>query len=205
MLSDWGTGRRTATAVLQDLARHQPDIVIHLGDIYYAGTAAECEDNFRCPMNLVLDQASRQIPVYTLSGNHDMYGGGEGYYGLIGHLNDGPWRQRASYFCLRSAGQRWQFIAMDTGLHAYDPLERHPLTFLEPAEESWVADRIGEFPGQTVLLSHHPLFSASARIGPDPWNPHLLASFCRFDAAGRLRRGSGVMSTRWRCMRRSPV
>jgi hypothetical protein len=189
LLSDWGTGRRTATAVLQDLARHQPGIVIHLGDIYYAGTAAECEDNFRRPMDLALDRARRQVPVYTLSGNHDMYSGGEGYYGLIGRLNDGPWRQRASYFCLRSANRRWQFIAMDTGLHAYDPFERHPLTFLEPAEESWVAARIGEFPGQTVLLSHHPLFSASARIGPggpDGWNPHLLASFRRFAAAGRV-------------------
>ena len=40
-----------------------------------------------------------------------------------------------------------------------------------------------------MLLSHHPLFSASARIGPggpDPWNPHLLVSFRRFAAAGRV-------------------
>ena len=189
LLSDWGTGRRTAAAVLQDLARHQPDIVVHLGDIYYAGTAAECEDNFRLPMDLALDRTRRHVPVYTLSGNHDMYSGGEGYYGLIGRLNDGRWRQRASYFCLRSADRRWQFIGMDTGLHAYDPFERHPLTSLEPAEEDWVAARIGEFPGQTVLLSHHPLFSAAARIGPggpDPWNPHLLASFCRLNAMGRV-------------------
>ncbi len=189
LLSDWGTGRRTAAAVLQNLAQQQPDIIIHLGDIYYAGTAAECEDNFRRPMDLALNRAQRQVPVYTLSGNHDMYSGGEGYYGLIGRLNDGPWRQRASYFCLRSAGGHWQFIAMDTGLHAYDPFEQHPLTFLESPEEDWVAARIAEFSGQTVLLSHHPLFSATARIGPggpDPWNPRLLASFQRFDAAGRV-------------------
>ncbi len=189
LLSDWGTGRRTAAAVAQQLARHDPDLLIHLGDIYYAGTEAECEDNFRRPLDAALDRARRGTPVYTLSGNHDMYSGGEGYYGLIGRLNEGAWRQRASYFCLRSADQRWQFVAMDTGLHAYDPFDLHPLTSLDPAEEDWVAARIAEFPGQTILLSHHPLFSATSRIGPggpDPWNPHLMQSFQRFAAAGRV-------------------
>ena len=205
LLSDWGTGRRTAAAVLRDLARHQPDIVVHLGDIYYAGTAAECEDNFRLPMHQALDRARRHVPVYTLSGNHDMYSGGEGYYGLIGRLNDGPWRQRASFFCLRSAG--WQFIGMDTGLHAYDPFEQHPLTFLELAEEDWVAARIGEFPGQTVLLSHHPLFSlrrALERAGRTPGTricSRASGASARRDGS---RPGSGGMNTRWRFMHHSP-
>lgn len=189
LLSDWGTGRRTALAVLRDLARHQPDILVHLGDIYYAGTPAECERNFRKPMADVLRGGGPGPPIYTLSGNHDMYSGGEGYYGLIAGLNGGAYRQPASYFCLRSEGGRWQFLAMDTGLNAYDPFDRHPLTRLNPAEESWLTARIAEFGGQTVLLSHHPPFSALARIGPggpDPWNPHLLASFRRFAAAGRI-------------------
>ncbi len=187
LLSDWGTGRRTAAAVLQNLAAQSPDIVIHLGDIYYAGTAAECETNFRHPMAAALDRA--RVPVFTLSGNHDMYSGGEGYYGLIARLNDGPWRQRASFFCLRSTDNRWQFIALDTGLHAYDPFDQRPLTRLDPAEEDWAAARIAEFPGQTVLLSHHPLFSATAQIGPggpEGWNPRLMASFQRFAAAGQV-------------------
>ena len=189
LLSDWGTGRPTARAVLQDLAQRQPDVLVHLGDIYYAGTAAECERNFRQPITAELRAGGRNPAVYTLSGNHDMYSGGEGYYGLIDHLNDGPARQRASYFCLRSADRRWQFLAMDTGLHAYDPFERRPLTRLERDEEEWLLARIAEFEGQTVLLSHHPLFSALARIGPggpDPWNPNLLASFRRLAASGRI-------------------
>ncbi len=188
LLSDWGTGRRTALAVLRDLAQHQPDILVHLGDIYYAGTPSECEHNFHRPMTAEL-RAVRHPAIYTLSGNHDMYSGGEGYYGLIGRLNDGAARQRASYFCLRSRDRRWQFLAMDTGLNAYDPFERHPLTRIDPAEEAWLLARIAEFEGQTVLLSHHPLFSALARIGPGgplPYNPNLMASFGRFAAAGRI-------------------
>ncbi len=188
LLSDWGTGGRTALAVLHDLAAKQPDVLVHLGDIYYAGTPAECDRNFAQPMRAALGP---DVPVFTLSGNHDMYSGGDGYYGLIARLNAGlnagAARQRASYFCLRSTDSRWQLLAMDTGLHAYDPFEPHPLTFLNPAEEDWITARIAEFPGQTILLSHHPAVSALARIGPggsDPWNANLRASFARFTAAG---------------------
>ncbi len=187
LLSDWGTGRRTALAVLQNLVQQRPDILVHLGDIYYAGTPSECDRNFAQPLAAAF--GAKRPPVYTLSGNHDMYSGGAGYYGLIAGLNQGAWRQRASYLCLRSQDRRWQFVAMDTGLHAYNPFESHPLTSLDPAEVGWIEARIAEFPGQTVLLSHHPLFSALARIGPggpDPWNANLLKSFRRFAAAGRI-------------------
>ncbi len=186
LLSDWGTGRRTALTVLDDLARQRPDIVIHLGDIYYAGTPAECAANFQQPMDRALDRANREIPVFTLSGNHDMYGGGAGYYGLIDGLNPGAFRQPASFFCLRAT--HWQLVALDTGLHAYDPFDTHPLTSLEPAEQEWAVARIAEFPGRTILLSHHPLFTARGTIGDGatPWNANLLASFQSMNAAGRV-------------------
>ena len=185
LISDWGTGRRTARAVMADLAAHRPDVLIHLGDIYYAGTAEECRRNFEAPIRDVFGPA--MPPVFTLSGNHDMYSGGEGYYGLIRRLNAGAWRQRASFFCLRSAA--WQLVAMDTGLHAYSPFDTHPLTRLDPAEADWIEARIREFPGRTILLSHHPLFSALSQIGPggpEGWNAALLADHRRFAAAGRV-------------------
>ena len=189
LISDWGTGRRTARAVMADLARHRPDVLVHLGDIYYAGTPDECERNFAGPIREVFGDA--RPPVFTLSGNHDMYSGGAGYHALIARLNGPPWRQPASFFCLR--GPHTQFVAMDTGLHAYDPFDKHPLTFIDPAEIDWIEARIREFPGRTVLLSHHPLFSALSRIGPggpDGWNPRLLDAFRRFAAR---RAGGGVV------------
>ncbi len=185
LISDWGTGRRTARAVMADLTGHRPDVLIHLGDIYYAGTADECERNFARPIRDVF--GAKRPPVFTLSGNHDMYSGGEGYYGLIARLNGGAWRQRSSFFCLRAIA--WQFVAMDTGLHAYDPFDTHPLTFLDPEEVDWIEARIREFPGRTILLSHHPLFSALARIGPGGprgANPRLMEQFGRFNATGQV-------------------
>jgi len=103
--------------------------------------------------------------------------------------NGGASRQRSSFFYLRSADAAWPFVALDTGLHADDPFEQHPITSLDPTEEQWAVDRIAEFPGRTILLSHHPLFSALAQIGPggpDPWRPALRDSFARFAAAGRI-------------------
>jgi 3',5'-cyclic AMP phosphodiesterase CpdA len=127
------------------------------------------------------------LPVFTLSGNHDMYCGGVGFYELIKHLNSPPFTQTASFFCLRSADEKWQLLAMDTGLHDDNPASvADALTYLEEDELAWHCDRIKEFAGRTILLSHHPLFSAFSAIGPSnasgrrsATNPLLLKAFER--------------------------
>jgi hypothetical protein len=194
LIADWGTGTDVAKTLLQKVAAQCPDVLIHLGDIYYSGTAQECDVNFERIVNSVLNRATTR--VYTLSGNHDMYSGGAGFYGLLKTLNAEPLRQPASFFCLRSADNLWQFVAMDTGKHDYSPSSvTTVLTSLEQDEEAWLAARIAEFSGKTILLSHHQLFSALAQIGPKrpdgslvAYNPYLAVSFKRFtDAApGRI-------------------
>jgi len=191
LIADWGTGTDIAVSLLEELALKKPDVVIHLGDIYYSGTSEECDVNFKRIIDTILERATQHIPVYTLAGNHDMYSGGAGYYGLLATLNCEACRQPASFFCLRN--EHWQFIAMDTGLHDYDPLTVDDVvTFLEKDEEDWIVDRIAEFKGKTILLSHHPLFSAFSRIGPVgedgvlcAHNPMLAQSFERFRQAAK--------------------
>jgi hypothetical protein len=193
LLGDWGTGTAAATQLLQQVAAHNPDVLIHLGDIYYSGTADECVNNFEAIVNRVFNREQNPITVFTLAGNHDMYSGGEGYYGLLQRLNPPPSVQPASFFCLRGTDDKWQFVAMDTGLHDDDPFNVDTvLTFLNPDEESWHAARIAEFPGKTILLSHHQLFSALAQIGPlnaeglsEPVNPYLQTSYVRFAKAAQ--------------------
>jgi predicted phosphodiesterase len=191
LIADWGTGTDVAVDLLKQAALQNPDVVIHLGDIYYSGTPQECEANFRNIVDTVLSRSTKDVPVYTLSGNHDMYSGGAGYYGLIDTLNDHPRLQPASFFCLRN--DDWQFIAMDTGLHDYNPFNgTEVITFIEKDEEDWITERIVEFTGKTFLLSHHQLFSALSQIGPPQadgkltaYNPKLLASFQRFAQAAK--------------------
>jgi Calcineurin-like phosphoesterase len=189
LIGDWATGARPAVEVLRSVADTKPDIVVHVGDIYYSGTPAECDKHFAEIVTPILRRDSN-VPFFTLSGNHDMYCGGAGFYSLIRKLNSAPFEQSSSFFCLRSSDQRWQLLAMDTGLHDDNPSTvADTLTFLEEDELVWHCDRIKEFPGRTILLSHHQLFSAYSPIGPidksgkrSPINPRLHAAFKQMSA-----------------------
>ena len=168
LVGDWGTGDAPAKLLLRQVAQKQPDVVIHLGDIYYSGTDHEFQNYFYGiwqnmfglpPVAWGAKPAARSQPAtFTLSGNHDMYAGGQSYYTTIDMLG-----QPASYFCLRN--QNWQFIAMDTGLHDNNPTASS-VTFLEDSEVAWIKDKIQTAGGRkTVLLSHHQLFSTFENIG----------------------------------------
>jgi hypothetical protein len=194
LVSDWGTGAEPAARVLRQIAALKPDIFIHLGDIYYSGTPVECDVNFSRLIDETLGTSRDRLPVYVLAGNHDMYCGGVGFYDLIGRLNPPTRRQCSSYFCLRSADERWQLLAMDTGLHDYSPLQvQSTVTHLEEEEVDWHLRRIREFKGKTILLSHHPLFSAFSPInaaGPDgarsAHNGNLLSAYRSIAAEGDI-------------------
>ena len=166
LLGDWGTGQPEAKALLAQIARKNPDVVIHMWDIYYSGTAFEVDKYFLQIWKSTLDLS--KTATYTLSGNHDMFCGGKPYYDLIDQLG-----QPASYFCLRN--DNWQFLAMDTGLHDDVPLAGKP-TFLEDSEVEWLTDKIENAGGRrSVLLSHHQLFSAYENIGGKVVNDRLNA------------------------------
>ncbi len=182
LFSDWGTGTDEARRVAALMAQQRPDVAIHLGDIYYAGTREECDAHFLVPLQAALPG----VRLFTLCGNHDVYSGGEGYYGLLDKIG-----QPASYFCLRSPDRSWQIIAGDTGRHDRDPFgAAASLTSLDPAEELWHADKLRGFPGRTVFLTHHQPFSAFAQVGPlerhVPVNPNLMESHARLAMAGRI-------------------
>ena len=111
IVGDWGTGQDAAKLVLRQIANKNPDVVIHLGDIYYAGTQFEINTYFLQPWKQILNLAAKPIPTFSLAGNHDMYSGGCPYYQMIQQDLGQP----ASYFCLRNAN--WQFVGLDTGYH----------------------------------------------------------------------------------------
>ena len=196
LLGDWATGTSEAVELLKQVNAKHPDVVIHLGDVYYSGTHNENQGYFLGVLDEVLDRS--RVAVYSLTGNHDMYSGGVGYYDMIKELNlslDPKHTQPASYFSLRTTDGAWQFLSMDTGLHDSDPFEvADAVTYLDPREEAWHLDKLANFEGRTILLSHHQLFSAFEHIGklkekPDAekaFNPKLLASFRQFQKQGDI-------------------
>jgi Trypsin-like peptidase domain/Calcineurin-like phosphoesterase len=200
VIGDWGTGAEPAKRVLRQVKQQNPDILLHLGDIYYSGTEEECKVNFEEIVNGVFDRANTKLPVYTMSGNHDMYCGGVGYYALIKRLNKGfngpkgdSMVQPASFFCLRAEDSSWQILAMDTGRNDYSPFSvTDAVTFVEAAEQDWLLARVQEFSGKTILFSHHQLFSAFSQIGTrgqngrlNPINPKLQATYQALKGTGK--------------------
>jgi Calcineurin-like phosphoesterase len=194
LVGDWGTGALPAIQVLRHINARKPDILVHLGDVYYSGTKKEYKENLFDLVHTELRQSNPALAVFLLAGNHDMYCGGEGYYGAIQTINPDPLKQTASFFCLRCADNSWQFVAMDTGLHDFNPFSvANVLTFIDEQEQAWIIERIREFPGKTILLSHHQLFSSFSQIGdPDTagqlteFNPNLLSSLRAFQSAGTI-------------------
>jgi hypothetical protein len=203
LLGDWGTGMSPAVRLLEQLARHEPDALVHLGDIYYAGTSGEVQQHFVDLVNRILDRARTRMPVYAIPGNHEMYSGGAAFYGMLSTLNAPPYTeaaatQKASYFSLRTTDGAWQLLAMDTAFHDHDPFEvTNGMTYLEPDELQWQLDkleRVHAQGGKTLLLSHHQLFSPFATIGRPPtkpadqqaYNTNLLNSFREVLQAGKV-------------------
>jgi hypothetical protein len=175
IVGDWGTGERPAINLLQAVRDQKPDALIHLGDVYYAGTKDEMDNNF---LSICRDVLGSGFPLFSLCGNHDMYSGGAAYYGLLDKIG-----QHASYFCLRN--QNWQLLAMDTGNRDQNPLTvATNMTSLNESEIGWHIEKFRTAEGRkTVLLSHHQLFSPFASVGDFDhhkkyaYNPNLFSVF----------------------------
>lgn len=198
IIGDWGTGMNDALVLLEQIAANfQPEVLLHLGDIYYSGLPQECAAHFTQLINQVWPSggANPAPLVFTLDGNHDRYAGANGgYYNLIANLNMAAQKpQPNSYFALRN--NFWQFVAMDTGFNDSDPFAEGGLvTSLVPQEIPWHIDKItnngagvdtAANPSAvrgTVLLSHHQLFSFTG-VGKNASgsqmavNPNLVQAF----------------------------
>jgi hypothetical protein len=193
ILGDWGTGEEEARSVLDQLMQQTPDLIIHVGDIYYSGTHDECVSNFLEIVTEARAKYGRQIPIYNLPGNHDYYSGGEGFYNILPQLNLGAAHaqiQRNSFFCLQN--DSWQLEGMDTGYYDHDLLKvADDITHLRSDEATWHAQQFATAGTRKVILfSHHQLFSAFATIGkvgsagPGYQNPYLLKNLTAWRAAG---------------------
>ncbi|MEM7036170.1 MAG: metallophosphoesterase [Bacteroidota bacterium] len=171
IIGDWGTGMQDARYLLRTILRiHRPHAIIHLGDIYYSGTKSECSSHFERVIKEEFSKAGIHIPVFTIPGNHDYYAFGYDYYEMVARLNSGipGAEQKASYFCLRTEDNGWQFLGMDTGYDNSNPIQQIDPLYAGPqlstSEIEWHKDKLAQFSGKTILLSHNQLFSSNSRI-----------------------------------------
>lgn len=184
IIGDWGTGEPDADALLKAVMGHNPDVILHLGDIYEAGLPLEMEEHFLKPINDTC--GNNRPPILTIPGNHEYFSGGKGFFELIDVLNGGKtsdWHQEASFFCLRSDDGKYQFIGADSGLGCID----HPSSpDLEESEIEWHKAQIEGFKGRTIFMTHHQLIAVDHEINGyarrDPngygyFNRHFVEAF----------------------------
>lgn len=214
IVGDIGTGTDVAAAVLVAALKFRPHAILHLGDVYFSGTPFETDHRLIGLVRSVLKCERHRIPFFTVPGNHEYFTGAISYLRALdsGELVVEPsQQQKASYFCLRTADDGWQFLGLDTGynghymnvaaaaqqatldrLHIgkvetssdksdpYWPTDRNPYfrhasganlpqrdttsnpdqVTLRPDEAKWHQDKLANFPGRSILLSHHQLYSA---------------------------------------------
>ena len=131
------------------IGAQRPDVVIHLGDVYYSGTKDEMRDHF---LDIVREYLPAETQVFNLAGNHDLYAGGEGYYWLLDELG-----QPASYFCLRN--DHWQILAIGAPPEVSDPMaSQYKVPPVDPKEAEWHRHKIATADGRkTIMLSHYQL------------------------------------------------
>jgi hypothetical protein len=141
----------------QGKARNLTQHVIHLGDVYYSGWAHEYRRRF-LPYWPVRAEEASLIGSWALNSNHDMYSGGYGFFDLL--LADSRFerQEQSSLFMLRHPN--WNILGLDT---AWDE------GVLHGSQLSWMAEHLDDRARETLLLSHHQLFSAY-----ESGNPELL-------------------------------
>lgn len=144
LLGDWGSGLYGAPICARSIQSASPRFaaVVHLGDVYYAGTTTEVQTRF-------LD-AWPEVPGasnWAINSNHEMYSGGEGYFDRT--LHDSRFGQGSSCFAFQN--DQFLFVGLDT---AYDD---HDLSTLQ---QQWLADRLAAAGSRKlVLFSHHQPYS----------------------------------------------
>jgi len=177
---DWGTGADVAQQVADSMVANNPELTIHLGDVYYVGTGQEIQENClgvngTTYQGVFWRQGSKGS--FALNGNHEMYSGGSPYFDVflptLGIPSSQDKQQLRSYFCLEAPG--WRIVAIDTGYNSDTlagdcTLEQPLLDWLQN-----VVDPVHK-PKPTVLLSHHQWFSGFGD-GDYPKPAQQIASF----------------------------
>jgi hypothetical protein len=163
LAGDWATGTDQAQQVASNMMLSNPELTIHLGDVYYVGEPAEVEENClghdtQLYKGVTWPKGSKGS--FALNGNHEMYSGGHGYFEVflptLGIPTSQDKQQLRSYFCLEAP--EWRVLAIDTGYNS-------DILFgdcrLDDNLVEWLRSVINPVTNKkpTVLLSHHQWFS----------------------------------------------
>jgi len=149
---DWGTGLDSSNQIAKCMSAKNPDITIHLGDIYYSGTEKEVFEKF------IKHFPRGRMASFTLNANHDMYSGGGGYFNVALKDPDFAFQKQKSFFSLYN--RAWQVIGLDTAYEAAKA-DLYQKGVLGNAQLGWFQAQLQQAKAAgrrvTILTHHNPV------------------------------------------------
>ncbi len=152
VMGDWGTGSwqdgqyvSPSVAVGKAISSLKPNITLHLGDVYYSGLWPEEQ------MHLLQTFPAGSQYNFTLNSNHEMYDGGNGYFGTA--LTNGLFavQNKTSYFVINFAD--WVLVALDSAY--YDDSFFVMQGALDPGQQSFVQGLNIGTDKKVIVFTHH--------------------------------------------------
>jgi hypothetical protein len=142
---------------MREIHRHRPyDLLVHLGDIYFAGHGEEFLKHFLAPFMNVGPR------VLTLVGNHDLYMGADSFLHALKVL-----KQPGRYFCIENP--HWRIACLDTALPA-SSITRNAGR-LDEGQLDWLDSLLDKDDGKkNILMSHHFVVSGWEKTSDELMN-----------------------------------
>ena len=145
---DWGTGYwrkqplSPAENVCNAMVTLKPDVSIHLGDVYYAGTAAQET------ANLVDIWPDAPHGAFTLNSNHEMYNGAISYFEAL--KTSFSKQNGCSYFALEN--DDWLIVGLDSA-YGSDKWKLYMDGEIGADQKNWLQGLLAK--KGIIILSHH--------------------------------------------------
>lgn len=157
IVGDWGTGSwpdgsldYPALQVINQVKLLTPDYTIHLGDVYYAGTAGFLDSDEELN-NFVELWPSGSQGSFMLNSNHEMYSGAQGFFGKGLKASQFSLQQNTSYFAIQN--EKWIIIGLDTAY--YDKSQLFMNGALTDTNQLNFIKGLNTANKKVILLTHH--------------------------------------------------
>jgi Calcineurin-like phosphoesterase len=158
IMGDWGTGNYTdgpsqtspSNQIMAQIAALKPDMVIHLGDVYYAGSDNVLIFSGEEQTNLV-DAWAYNAPLgnFTLNSNHEMYSGANGYYNVALKSPLFANQTNTSYFSITYGD--WVILGLDSAYNSSGMNMQGRIT--DPYQPAFIQAQAAN--KNTIVLTHH--------------------------------------------------
>lgn len=167
-----GNPQDRVLSLIQARHRRKPfDLLIHLGDTYFAGSSGAMLEQFLAPFHGAFGQ--RAPKIYTLCGNHDLYYGQAPFLAALDVLE-----QPGRYFCIEMPGFR--IACLDTSLASTSTFRNEGE--LDKGQLRWLQSVADQKPRKgLILMSHHYIISGWSPVKETPLDrlAHQLREFSK--------------------------